>query len=358
MKVLSLILSGMLIVTAQLAVATALPNAAANTVQNAKAQRTRPVVTKKRQAKAKSALAPKRQLRIAVSESKFQAEGHAKSVADARMVDAKSSGALAPIFAQRMDATATTTVKASDSAKPWSARASGEFYAKHRRDHDAYAVTTLDLNYKFDDLNSARILQSATKYTVVPQGDAEFLLDDTTIQYTRVLIKDWNGFGVRVRPGLSLPVSRESGKQGIVSRPSVSLPIARKFIAGKVSTSYTPFYRYQINRFQTRISGAPLRKHSLGHTLALSYSITEKFAASVTGQGQYNWDEQSPYAKVDPRPKGNYIFDSGLSYAFNENFEIGAGFAQSDGFIREGRYDVNVYDPSTSRYYLTLSAAL
>lgn len=241
---------------------------------------------------------------------------------------------------------------------PWAISGSIEHYMKHRRDHDAYSVLTLDMGYKFDALNSVRLLQTATKYTVVVKDDAEFLLDDTTVQYTRVLLKDWNGFSIRLRPGLSLPTSRESGKQGIVTRASLSLPVARQFFSKRLTATYTPLYRYQVNRFKTRIGGSPLRKHSLAHTMSLSYALTEKLSAATTAQGQYNWDEQSPYATVDTRPKGSYAFDAGFSYAIYGSVDIGIGYSTSDSFIKDGRYDVNLYDPAAARYYLTLSSTL
>ncbi len=270
----------------------------------------------------------------------------------------RASPAVSAAVKATAGATGKTAAKAPEEKPAFSARGSSEYYMKHRRDHDAYAVMALDLSYRFDGENSVRVLQTATKYTVVPQGDADFLLDDTTLQYTRLLVKDWNGFEARLRPSLSVPTSRESGRQGIVSRLGLSVPITRKFASGRVAATYTPFYRYQINRFRTRIGGAPLREHSLGHTLALAYSLTERLAAEAVGQGQYNWNEQSPYAQVDARPQGGYAFGAGLSYGFGENVAVGAGYSQSDAFIRDGRYDVNLYDPVTSRYYLSLSVAL
>ncbi|MCM2280275.1 MAG: hypothetical protein NDI61_00355 [Bdellovibrionaceae bacterium] len=249
-----------------------------------------------------------------------------------------------------------TSLPAKSSA--WSASASGEYYVKHRRDHEAHSDVTLSVNYKWSDASSFSLRQTGTKYMVVPYGEPEFVIDDTTLIYTRLLLKDWNGFSVRARPSLSLPTSRESGRQGIVSRPTLALPISREFLGKKLTASYTPLYRYQINRFQTRIGGAPLPQHALAHTLGLSYAFTESISASVSAQGQYVWSEQSPYAQVPPRPRGQYAYDANLSYKITGYLDVGIGYLQSDKFIKEGRYDVNLYDPSTSRYYISLATAL
>jgi hypothetical protein len=233
-----------------------------------------------------------------------------------------------------------------------------DHYLKHRRDHDAYTGLTLDLIYKLSKRDSVRVLQTATKYQVVNRQEPEFLLNDMSLQYARNLVQDWHEISLGLRPSLTLPISRDSGRQGIVSRPSLTLVADRKFLGGRLFTRYAPSYAYQINRYKTRIGGAPLQQHSLGHTVQLGYDVTKKISVGVAAVGAYNWDEQSPYSNIDSRPKGSYLYDASVGYAIHENVEVAVGYSQGDAFMKEGRYDVNFYDPATSRYYFTLGASL
>ena len=239
--------------------------------------------------------------------------------------------------------------------KNWSATASAEYYAKTRTDNDDYTDLSVDLGYRFSKKDSMRVLQTATKYQVVPAGDEEFLLNDTTIQYTRLLSENYGGFDWRLRPAFTLPTSRDSGRQGIVSRPSLMLMIGHKFFHGRMNVSYRPSYLYQINRYQTRIDGRPLREHMVSNSLIVSYSLSQAWSAMVMGVAQYYWDQQSPYAQEPVRMKGVYSWIAGIEYAVNETISLGLNYVQSDAFWKEGRYDVNVYDPASSRVSFALS---
>ena len=68
--------------------------------------------------------------------------------------------------------------------------------------------------------------------------------------------------------------------------------------------------------------------------------------------------EKSPFALDDPPTHGAYSYAAYIGYKFTPHVTSRLGYTQDDNFIKDGRYEVNLYNSDTSRYFLALDLIL
>lgn len=226
-------------------------------------------------------------------------------------------------------------------------------YLSLREDQKAFTQLYWDALFKINDTSSLRLFQGATvNYEVASYGENDIDLSDTYFYYYHMLSKDFYSLAVKLRGSFTLSLSEKSRNDDVLSRPSLRLEITRKFFDDKLSLSYRPFIQYHLNRYSTTVGGTPLKQWSLGHALVSSYSVLPSLKLNLSLFGVYHFIYSAPFSGNSGPPKGSYEFDLSLAYEWDSFLTTRVGFYQADSFIKDGRYELYLYDPAGTRTYI------
>jgi hypothetical protein len=236
---------------------------------------------------------------------------------------------------------------------------SSEYYPQFRDGQETFTDILLDLGYRFDDKNSVKVLQPGRVIGVVSSEDPtqgkkiEYKGADTMLRYGRVLAKGAMGWDWGLRTEVTLPVSKGSVANHVISRPTLMVLATRKFFAETLTLSYRPYYTYQINENATGADGKPLPQHFLGHLLITQLKVTDWLSLEGVFQGVMNWDQEAPAPLSNSTEEmGSYLYDFSVGVSPVEPLTLKVGYSQSDAFLKNDKYDVALYNPDTTRYYL------
>ncbi|MCB0404062.1 MAG: hypothetical protein KDD51_04700 [Bdellovibrionales bacterium] len=233
----------------------------------------------------------------------------------------------------------------------------GEQYVGAQTDSATRTELYADLIYKVDEQHTLRALQGVSKlYEVSVVGESEVQLGDLFLYHYWKPGWIWEGIELSARSSVSLPVSEVSRRHGVVTRPAVRLEVSRRFLNDHLLVSYRPFVRYSWNRFTSTPDGAPLPLWTVGHGLYLEADLLR----NVKVVGSYSAGMHT-YEQVATGPQsvgGDYEIDVSLAYQLDKAVGLRVGVNQADDFFKEGRFETNLYDPQTTRYYLGVDVAL
>ena len=246
----------------------------------------------------------------------------------------------------------TVTTTKPEAEKPWSVGVDVEHHLGFQSDIYPYTQFGVLGVFKPSERHTISVAQPMKKLYEVPQyGESEFQLDDTSISHNFQIAEDFYGFGLNWKTGITLPVSQFSRSRGVITKPSVALKVDRKFLDERLTLSYQPFYRYYFKQYTTTVSGTPLPVMTLGHTLGAEFELLPKLSLSLSGTGSYSWKEKHPTATQDPPVDGDYGYETALGYEISKNLNMKVGYGQADSFVKDGRYEVQIFDPGVSRFF-------
>ncbi|MEZ4752574.1 MAG: hypothetical protein R3B54_18650 [Bdellovibrionota bacterium] len=233
----------------------------------------------------------------------------------------------------------------------------GEQYVGVQSDSATRTELYADFIYKVDEAHTLRAVQGVSKlYDVAVIGEPEVQLGDLYLYHYWKPGWVWEGIELTARSSLNVPVSEATRRHGVLTRPSLRVELGRRFFSERLLLSYRPFVRYSWNRFTSTPDGAPLPLWTLGHGVYLEADLLSKvrLAGSYTA-GMHTYEQVAAGAQS---LGGNYEIDVSVLYQVTDAVMVRVGMNQADDFFKEGRFESNLYDPQTTRYYLGVDVAL
>ena len=185
-----------------------------------------------------------------------------------------------------------------------------------------------------------------------------FQPDDTLILYYHTLTSKNAFLDLKLRGGLTLPISKASVDTDNVTKTSLMVQMSKEFFNKKLSISYRPYFTYYVNEFTSSPDGNPLRQASLGNWVLSSYKVTSEFSLNLTFQSAFHWNQKSPFASTAAPKTGSYLIEPYLRYDVNDNISTRLGYSHSDRYTKSGRYEINLYDPEVSRVFLAVDLSI
>ena len=206
--------------------------------------------------------------------------------------------------------------------------------------------------------NTFQIVQTVDKLYYVDPQISQVQLEDTRIYHYYTFTDNFYGSKISLRSGISLPTSTVSQDQGLGLGLSVRPSISKDFLHGTLHLAYSPVFRYNFNTYTTSPDGYPLAQMSVSNSLFVGYDLPYKFNVSLMAAGGVDFRQQSLYQTIPNDTSGSYSFSAYLSYQLTKNISPRVGVDQSAGYIQDGRYEVDVYDPQNTRFIVALDLSL
>lgn len=204
---------------------------------------------------------------------------------------------------------------------------------------------------KVGEKGSIRLVQGLTKYYTIDEvGGEEFAFEDTVLSYSHSIAKDFHSFAIGAKLSASLPLSSASRNTGVYSRPQASLSVSRKFFGDRLSIAYSPYVQTYFNEYSTSPNGVPLRYLSLGNRLTAEFGLPAGFRVGGLVHGTYHF--------TGGDTNGRYGYDLNLGYEINSILSARVGISHADRYVREGRYEILLYDPLVTRSYAAVDISL
>lgn len=248
--------------------------------------------------------------------------------------------------------TATSTAVVKEDKKPWSVVVGADQYFGFYENTGQYTSFTLNPSYKIDDRNTVLIVQGIDKYYEVPQiGGEEFSFSDMSLRHVYLLNPDVYGWSLKWRTSATLPISTLSRDQGNITKLGGMAIASRKFF-DIFTFTYRPFISYAVNQYTTSVGGKPLKLGSVGNYVEGQIDFTDKFNLFNRFMAQYNAYERTAYDSKPRQLEGDYLFESYLGYDVLKNMSAHVGYSYSDSMIKQGRYEMNIYDVEKSRWLM------
>jgi hypothetical protein len=229
----------------------------------------------------------------------------------------------------------------------------GHFFS-YRTDISPVTSITANAAYKINDRDNLALVWNLNKFYNIAVTEDEVALDDPTFAYSHVLHPDFWGLKWGMKLGATIPVSKVSQRNGITSRPSIGLGISRQFFDKKLTLAYNLGFQYTILQYTTTIDGMPLNQSSLSNVFAAKYDVSDAWSLNLSILWAQNFLAASPNQTGEVYNNGKYGFDGNISYKVATYMNARVGMSQNDQFMKNGRYEINVYDPMTVRYYLAV----
>lgn len=244
--------------------------------------------------------------------------------------------------------------QSAEGEKPFSVLFNSQHHVGLGTGVDPYTQFVLGGAYKFSDVHEVSLIVPAKKlYTAPRYGVSELQFDDTYIYHLMTLSPDLFGFRLQWRSGFTLPTSYESIFGGIYSVPSGALIVSRDLIENKLKLSYQPYTRYYFKSKLTSSNGEPLPKVDLGNKMVATYFILPDLSFSLGASAETEWVEEVVRKSKpnEPNHYGKYGYEVSSAYQITKVLGLELGYGETDSFIDDGKYEVNVYDPEQARMY-------
>lgn len=229
----------------------------------------------------------------------------------------------------------------------------GHFFS-YRSDISAVTSITANAAYKMNDRDSATLVWNMNKFYNIAVTEDEVALDDPTLAFTHILHPDYAGLKWTMKLGATIPVSKLSQRNGITSRPSIGIGISRQFFDKKLTLAYNLGFQYTILQYFTTIDGMPLNQSSLSNVFVAKYDLSEAWSMNLSMLWAQNFLAANPNQTTEVYNNGKYGFDGNVSYKATSYLNARVGMSQNDQFMKNGRYEINLYDPMTVRYYMAV----
>lgn len=211
--------------------------------------------------------------------------------------------------------------------------------------------------------------QGLSKGFVINEDESEFELTDTSVSFQKSVWKEGilaqYGFSNRLSLSLTLPVSKYSRDNDIISRFAAGGQTAKKWMEGRLITSFGASLAYYSSIFQSAsssdgVGGSPLPYLSFLLTQGSSYKLTDSFSIRYSFSYRetlyYDLDPTSTESELATNlPDQTYQFYLSSSYLVSEKVNIGGGFIQGNQLLRPGTADFVLYDVERSQWIVSVS---
>ena len=248
----------------------------------------------------------------------------------------------------------TSVLKSPTTEKPLLTVLTVDQYLGHRDDIAAYTEFTADLDLKLNTNNEIEVVQALDRNTNISVTDREYTWVDTKLFHFYVITKDFHSVAIKWRNSLTLPASKASQDQGLIAAPAVRVSFSKSFFGDVVVLGYRPTFRYNFNQFTTSLSGTPVKKMILGHSLLGTFNFSDKLQATALAASFIEWNEATAFQTKPETSGGSYEFEGVLLYQINSYLSPHIGVDQADATYKEGRFDVSLYHPANTRYFVGL----
>ena len=236
-----------------------------------------------------------------------------------------------------------------------------------RDDSDPVTSMAFGASFERGELGFS-IVQPFVKYYVINDGEAELQAADTVLS-VKAASGEYGGFATKASASLTLPVSKFSKDQGVLTKIKASVVASRSFLQEKLSYSVSPAFWYHVNKYTTTVSGVgegggyPLLSHKMGVSQSLSYEWMEGLHsnAQIAYIQQFYHDigyrNRVSTAKDNALLSENYSVSVGMSYKVSELVTADISYDQSS--LSERTYGVREYylfDEYSTQYIFSLSS--
>ncbi len=255
-------------------------------------------------------------------------------------------------------AQSTVTSEGKAAQKKWRAVVDLSHTPESRRDQEPTSDVQAIGDYFLTDKHRVRVMQWWQKQYSKYDSEYEFQAFNTALYHYYAFEDRPLGASYIWRNQVDVPISDVSVQDDLITRFTSTMFISKTFFKNKVWTSVRPFARYHWYKYRTSPGGRLLPLYTFGASALASYSFDDHWSILGTAYYAYEGVNSSQYdPKFVQREDGFYAFSATLNYQYNKHFgfytSYGTGLAQ---FIVDGRYEVFLYDPLSSRYSLGVTA--
>ncbi|MBY0315124.1 MAG: hypothetical protein K2Q26_06370 [Bdellovibrionales bacterium] len=245
---------------------------------------------------------------------------------------------------------ALTGEVAGNLTKPWMMSIDINHLPETRDDNDAVTEMSLLFDYLASPTHTFRLIQGVQKLYEIRPGQSEVYPSDTT--FSHLWRSPWQAAGVKFIwvNSLTLPISEDSQNRDLLTTATSQLRF--NYAVDRFFFSFRPFARYHAYEFKTSPEGDLLPLYTLGASLLSTASITDRLTlvASFAYTSVYlTASEFSSRSTVEPESQGRYSIDLSLNYDWTHKISTYLYYGAGDSYILDGRYEINVYDPRTTR---------
>lgn len=168
-------------------------------------------------------------------------------------------------------------------------------------------------------------------------------------------------YHLAIRIGTELGTSQAAQADGINAISMVRLEFDKRF--APIIISFRPYVSHWATQYATNSANEPLPMFTVGHYLYVAAQITPKFWWGMdfdTGFQMFQpADVKASQAALnttsaDPLETSRSVlfFATEFGYRFLKSFQMRAGYYQFDKFVSEGKYDIELFNNNTTRYYV------
>lgn len=219
---------------------------------------------------------------------------------------------------------------------------------------DSYSIVTGVLKFHPHERHTLTIYQEIEKAYVVDAGQSDVKPADT-ILYHSINLGTTSIFSFGWRTGASIPISEKSQDDGINSRVSGRLSLGANLLKDRVTLYYRPAVLYNFNQYKQDIAQKPLNLWGHSHTFLLESKFTDRLSLATTWNQTFMFAEPTEFQNEPPPVAGKYTFDIFAGYdIITEKLGVRLGYTQSDSDVKDGLYEVSLYNDETSVYYIGL----
>lgn len=245
---------------------------------------------------------------------------------------------------------ALTGETAGNLTKPWMMSIDINHLPKIRDDHDAVSEASLLFDYIATPQHTFRLVQGVQKLYEIRPGQSEVYPSDTSL--THLWRTPWmlGSFKTLWVNSLSVPISEDSQNRDLIT--TWTTQGRANYAYGRFFVSLRPFARYHWYEFKTSPGGDLLPLYTIGASALGTMSLTDRLTlvASASYSSVYlSASQYSSRSVVEPESQGRYSVDVSLNYDWTRKFSSYLYYGQGDAYILDGRYEINIYDPRTTR---------
>ncbi len=166
---------------------------------------------------------------------------------------------------------------------------------------------------------------------------------------------------------LALRLSNEFGtsitaqEDGIKMIPNLRLEFDKRF--GFMTVSLRPYVSYWVTDFSTNKLGDPLPMFTVGHNFYMLVNFTKKFSWAFeldTAFQMFQSADVKDAQSFNPNPNAGPLETSktvlylgtDLGYSITKSFLMRVGYYQFDKFTADGKYDLELLNNKTTRFFV------
>lgn len=222
-----------------------------------------------------------------------------------------------------------------------------------------------DFNYWSSPTHRFRWFQRAF-HQIVPEHDkdnsGQTMIYNPRLQYFYNFKEpEDKSYHLAFRLGVELGTSPASQEDGVKVIPNVRMEFDKRL--GFMTVSLRPYVSYWVTEYSTNRLGDPLPMFTVGHNLWVVVPFTKKLSWAIevdTGFQMFQpadvKDAQSFNSTANSEPletsKTVLYVGTDIGYSLTKKVFVRAGYYQFDKFTADGKYDLELLNNKTTRFFV------